>query len=280
MSASIGGSFGLEIAGQAVRVETDHAELAERLAARYADFRATLQSPDLTARIRWVGYRRDHALLDVGMHFDAGRVCFAADGYQGQIDPGAGQAELEIASRQPIQEVDYFLRVIYALLAFERGGLMFHAAGIMRSGQTYLFFGHSGAGKTTVARLSSDATVLNDDLLLLLPGAEGTPNSWEVFGTPFWNPTQVAPSASHAPLHGLYRLVQADQVRLETLETAQALAEMVSNVPVIPADPHRNPALLERLQLLTDNVPVYALYFLPDASFWQIIHPQPTARAP
>ena len=71
--------------------------------------------------------------------------------------------------RAAFEEVEYFLRVIYALLVFQAGGLLFHAAGIVRDGQCYLFFGHSGSGKTTVARLSSTDLVLNDDLVVLIP---------------------------------------------------------------------------------------------------------------
>ncbi|MBN1668449.1 MAG: hypothetical protein JW862_15245 [Anaerolineales bacterium] len=283
MSNPAGGEFTLVIAGTAVSVRCDVAALAARLAERYArhlDARVAL----LQIEIRWTGYLRQDSRLDVGLELAGGCARFTAAGYQGQIDLSSGQAWLELSARQPVEEVDYFLRVCYALLVFEQGGLLLHAAGIQRAGRSYLFFGHSGAGKTTIARLSAQlpqTSILNDDLVIVMPGETG----YLVYATPFWNPTQVPPDIHQQPqaglpLTGLYRLVQASQVHLEALEAGKGLAELISNVPVIPADPQRNPALLERLGQLNAQVPVKALHFLPDASFWQFIHPEPVLRSP
>jgi hypothetical protein len=133
-----------------------------------------------------------------------------------------------------------------------------------------VFFGHSGSGKTTVARLSSDAVVLNDDLLLLMPSEHR--QGWTVYSTPFWNPTQVSPAGSlSAPLADMFRLVQDQTVYQEEMEPGQALAELVTSVPVIPADPTRLVSLLERGNRLVSSVPIFKLHFLPDASFWDVI---------
>jgi len=176
---------------------------------------------------------------------------------------------LQISSQQPVEDIDYIIRGAYALLAFQSGGVMLHSAGIARDGKAFLFFGHSGSGKTTVSRLSSNDTVLNDDLVLILP----TDNGWYVFGTPFWNPTQVKPSPQSAPLARLYRLVQAKKVHIEKITPGEALAELVSSVPVIPEDPLRNRLLMKRLIEIIESLPVQKLHFLPDDSFWKAIFP-------
>jgi hypothetical protein len=241
--------------------------LAQALAARYQDFLAEGEA-QFTVQVKAgvpVGSRSvDPALTGC---FKEGVFCFDHPSMKGEIDDRQDQGKLWVASDFKIESIEYYLRVVYALLAFRMGGIMMHAAGILRNGKAYLFFGHSGAGKTTVARLSSQDVVLNDDLIILLP-EDGV---WQAYGTPFWNPTQVRPSPRHAPLIGLYRLVQSKKVCLETLPASQALAELVANTPVLPEDPLRGGELMLRLAALLKEIPAFRLFFLPDDTFWRLI---------
>jgi len=160
------------------------------------------------------------------------------------------------------------------LLAFEAGGALFHAAAILHSGRAYAYFGHSGSGKSTVARLSAPDVVLNDDLVLLMPG-EG---AWQAHATPFWNQFHGQNPAPPAPLAGLFRLVQDRQVLLERMETAHAAAEMIASLPVVSADRARGVQLIQRCQAILERVPAYRLHFLPDASFWSLVEGAAGAR--
>jgi len=257
----------LSIAGIGVAIQCNDASLAAGLRQRYRAFPAT-GAAQLIARVELSGQLRAIALLDTGTAFRDGVLHFTAPGYKGFIDEETGEAQLQLSSTQPLEEVDYFLRVAYALLALRAGGLLFHAAGIVRKGHGYLFFGHSGSGKTTVARVSPDDLVLNDDLVLLTPGRRG----WVIHATPFWNPSQVrSVGCRSAPLTAMFRLVQDREVYLEEIGQGGMLAELVSNVPVIPADPIRSRRLLEIGQGLLHQVPIYRLHFLPDSSFWNVV---------
>ncbi len=258
--------FSLSIAGIGVVVRCSDALLAAELQQRYLEFPAA-DVAQLTAEVHLTGQLRTTALLDTGTTFHDGVLHFTAPGYEGFIDEKAGEAQLRLSSAQPLEDVDYLLRVAYALLALRAGGLLFHAAGIVRRGRGYLFFGHSGSGKTTVARLSLGDLVLNDDLVLLMPKGQ----RWVVHATPFWNPSQIRPTCRSAPLAAMFRLVQDREVYLEEMGRGEALAELVANVPVIPADPARSHKLLEVGRRLLRQVPIYRLHFLPDASFWRVV---------
>jgi hypothetical protein len=203
-----------------------------------------------------------------GIQYYHNTCSFTSPGGEGTVDIAAGTVWLHLSPLQPMVDIDYCLRIVYALLAFRGGGLLFHAAGIVRDEQAFVFFGHSGSGKTTVARHSPAGSVLNDDLVLLMPEGEG----WQVHATPFWNPSQVRPSGPQcAPLAMMLRLVQSRQVFLEDMKPGQALAEVISCVPIVATDAARSHEVLKRSLHMLHTVPIYRLHFLPDASFWQAI---------
>jgi hypothetical protein len=265
----------LAIAGIRVRLACDNHRLTELLRGRYRDFLSDGQ-PYLEAVVTLSRQPGLSSLLNAEIEFQGSVLRFTAPGYQGNIDVRAGRAELQLSTVRAVEEVEYFLRIIYAVAAYENGGLLFHAAGIVKGEQAYLFFGHSGSGKTTAARLSKHCLVLNDDLLLLLPGSPNSQDqlAWSAYATPFWNPTQVRPAAAGAPIAGLYRLVQDEKVYLEPMSKGQALAELIANFPVIPDDPGRNESLISRALSLLRAAPAYRLHFLPDDSFWNVIDNQ------
>lgn len=64
--------------------------------------------------------------------------------------------------------IENYLRVAYSWLCIEKSGFLLHACGIIRKGKAYVFFGPSESGKTTVAMLSRNLSILSDDLVIVL----------------------------------------------------------------------------------------------------------------
>jgi hypothetical protein len=264
--------FRLGIANFTLKVKCNHEKLVENLAARYAAFPPG-NINHFTAQIHWVGVKRTSSLLDTNTYFHNGILNFSAPGYQGYINEKDGIGYLRLSSAYPIEDIDYFLRVALALVAHNADNVLMHTAGIIRNGQAYLFFGHSGSGKTTICRSSQitssldEYTILNDDLILLQPHGK----MWLAYGTPFWNPTQIEPSNKNAPIAGMYYLIQDKRVFTQNLSKSMAIAALLSNIPVIPQDTVRSIHMLNLLNQIQNSVPVYELHFLPDNSFWNVI---------
>ncbi len=258
----------LDIGGLGVALACRRPALAEKLSRRYAGFAASA-SPAFHAEIAWQpGQLQDAPFLPPDLHWETeDSLRFSAPGCRGWISLAEARAALHITSRYPVEGVDYFLRVVYALLAFRAGGALFHTAAIVRRGAAYLFFGPSGSGKSTVSALSPSDRVLNDDLVLLLPQG----GAWQAHATPFWNPTQVRPTPGHAPVRAFLRLVQSSRLRLEPLGGAAALAEFLSCLPLLPANPALVPALLALGGSILARVPMYRLYFPKDDTFWTLV---------
>jgi len=200
------------------------------------------------------------------------QMLYTAPGCQGRLAAN-GSAHLDVFASHPFLETDLFLRIGLGFLALRRGGVLLHTAGVVQQGRAYLFFGHSGSGKTTAARLSAPRQVLNDDLVLLLPAPGAASTAWLACATPFTNPSQVAPGPGQAPLAGIFRLLKDTQVYVRPMRPAAALAELLSCVPllaVLPQEMARGFAILTRL---TQQTQCGYLHFRKDDSFWQQIAP-------
>lgn len=253
----------LEIAGLRVRIDGLTEDLHAVLTVRFRDFLKEDGRGAFTVHIHHDLESPAFTHASPGFTFDEGRVFFDLPGYVGFIDP-ARAAGLRIASNTPAVGVDYFLRIVIALLAYQAGGLMVHGAGIVRGDRAFLFFGRSGSGKSTVARNSPADLVLNDDLVVLVPGNGG----WCAHGTPFTNPTQTPPSPDSAPLSALLQLVHSPRVYAIPLRGGQAVAALLASVPVLNSSPAPP---FDRCRDILATVPAYTLHLLPDASFWPVV---------
>ncbi len=259
-------NFTLEIANIPVRITCDDWALVDALCKRYEPFLSDRGAQaNLEANVTRT--QAPPTLFQVQPNFLPTGFALVGENYYGSFDLDQAQGTISISSILPQEDLEYFLRLVYSFLVFQSSGILFHSAAIARDEKAYLFFGHSGSGKTTVSRLSSTYTILNDDLVVIQPEV----THWQVYPTPFWNPTQVKPCSQSAPLAMILRLVQDKQVFLEPITPAQAIADMLASVPVINADNKRSAALLDRCRRLLNDVPAYRLHFLPDTSFWKAI---------
>jgi hypothetical protein len=240
--------------------------LLEQLGMRYALFQR-VGGVGLPIHIQWDPASTTEAFSQPTMEFVPGKIVLSAEGYRGEISV-TGEAWLNILDADPQYGIDYYLRVAAAQQAYLAGGLLFHGAGIIHREKGYIFYGHSGSGKTTVCTLSSNDLVLNDDLLVLMPGDHG----WLAYSTPFWNPSQVKPANQNMRIQGFYRLVKDLSVFLKSMSPAQAVSEMIANTPVITGDPANLPVVLERCRQISAAVPQYWLHFLKSATFWKAIN--------
>lgn len=263
------------LAGINVELHTKEEAFRAYILKRYGNF-IRKSAADFQISIESASLIDTSELMYADLHYDSSRIVIrnTFGVTRGEIDLENQRARLGTQPQSLVDDVEYFLRVLYSYLVFEAGGFLFHAAGIESGGYADLFFGKSGSGKTTIARASGSCNVLNDDLVAIVP--EG--DQWIVCGTPFWSPTQVAPVQKCAPLSGVYRLVQDSRVFLERISFAAALGEVFANVPIISGDPYRSDRLLSRCQTLLDSVPVLALHFLPDDSFWPVVLKDRTQR--
>ena len=104
-------SFSLSIADFTLNVHCNHAILAQKLGERYKNFPPVGQET-CSLKIFLEGHERKSSLLDTHTNFQGGILYFSAKGFEGQVNEKLGTGHLKLSSSQPVQDVDYFLRVV------------------------------------------------------------------------------------------------------------------------------------------------------------------------
>jgi hypothetical protein len=165
--------------------------------------------------------------------------------------------------------LDSLIRILLTAVLLPQKGFLLHAATVVRDGRAYVFAGRSGAGKSTVARLSPGGSVLTDEISVLRY-SEG---EWFAHGTPFWGEFRAAGRNEQYPLAGIFALNQAPEDRVEPLAPKETLRALLPCILFFTAEPEANRALLGTLTELVHQVPCHRLHFRRDAAFWGVIAP-------
>ena len=130
------------------------------------------------------------------------------------------------SQQAPVFPLEYPLDELAMMHRLALGeGVEVHALGLSdRDGSGYLFLGHSGAGKSTTARLWMDlsgVTLLSDDRIIL----RRHDDKFWMYGTPWHGDSGIA-SPERTPLHAIFLLEQALVDEVTPIPAAKAAAEL------------------------------------------------------
>jgi hypothetical protein len=194
------------------------------------------------------------------------RLTAARHDFAASLDLDRRHGEVVLGEADDIA-LDAFLRTAYSLILLDRGGLVLHASSLARLGRGHVFCGRSGAGKTTVARLSTDAALLSDELSIVTV-REG---AVRCHGTPFWGELARGGENQAVPLTGLYFLHQGADHALRPLGRRQVVERLLPNVLFFGREPALTSRVLAIAADLADAVAGFDLTFRRDPGFWTVI---------
>jgi hypothetical protein len=260
----------LAIAGVPARLATRDPGLADVVRERYKGFLSGSRSADIpTWRIEMDTAAPPSALTDDVVVRPDGRpdrFLVSRGDLAGMVDLAARCGTVSLATPNEFA-VDTFLRIAYSLALVEAGGLIVHAASLVRRGRAFVFCGRSGSGKSTLARLSQDATLLSDELSIVRIAEQGA----HCHGTPFWGELARAGEDCAAPLHGIYFLHHGPRHAAAPLPPRQALERLLPNVLFFAREPRLAARVFDLAAALVDAVPCADLAFRLDDGFWEVI---------
>src|SRR5271169_4952326 len=167
---------------------------------------------------------------------------------------------------RPVYPLEYPLDELLMIHRLSRGeGVEVHAVGISdENGRGHLFLGHSGAGKSTTARLWIDRAgvrILSDDRIILR-AHEG--QIW-MYGTPWHGDAGIA-SPDRAPLSGIYLLAHGKSNEKFPLPAGRAAAELFTRSFVTHHSAEGIQFTLSFLDRVAREVPCSIFQFVPDES--------------
>ncbi len=206
---------------------------------------------------------------------------FYSDLINGFLDLDKKQCSInvknELLSEKRIRYFEQFLcQVYYTLLKHNQhnkinNNFVIHGCAIRRNGAGYLFTGRSGSGKSTIARLSSDFDVLNDELVIL----KKVNGSYILCSTPFQGDFKGNSTIS-VPLNAVFLIKHGKRNNIEQISKAEFVTRFIREViysQSLLSTKNEN-VLLEMMNFCADvavNIPFYEMKFLPDGSFWDAI---------
>jgi hypothetical protein len=196
---------------------------------------------------------------------------------QGSYRCESGEADVQVDERllsgRLIRVFEQLLYQVFFSDPRNRDGkvLLLHSSGVIHGRSGYLFAGSSGAGKSTIAALSSCDTVLNDEICLVrFQGSETILES-----TPF-NGFFRRKNEGSAPLKCVFFLSQSKNHSVGPMGRGEAVSALLPElVPAIGMDERITRDTLERMldlaAELQRRVPVRRLEFARNAGFWKKI---------
>jgi hypothetical protein len=203
---------------------------------------------------------------------DGTRVRYLGYRAAGWFDTGRDEGQLFLArgSYEPAHRaIENYIRAAVAWQAAAIGGALVHAASAILNERGYLFYGESGAGKSTLAECNRRATIVSDDLSLLLPGADGL---LELVGSPFRGTYEEGqPVTGQYRLAAGFRIIKAESAVVRTVPRIQALAELVGNLTFVADSFGARPDLFARVERTFQDIPLAHLHFRKDESYWDAI---------
>lgn len=211
------------------------------------------------------GYGLPFTDYHVGIKKSIDKITFQRADYLIESTPDYTSATIHVYDELALKHA---LMTLYSsYIVYHNWGLLIHSSCAIENGKAHIFAGHSGAGKSTAARLSEPRELLSDEATIV----KITPEEITVFDSPFRSELLSSGQPKAYPLAGIQLLHQSDRNRLEKLRKPDAFLSLMDKVFYWSHDPAEIQRIMGLLRTLVEKVPIYELYFRKDPTFWELI---------
>ena len=275
----------IQIASLRWRIRFEDETAASVVRARYGAYTAVATSAplgelDLVTRTGAIAPGAKQGNADVTIVRTGPRFALERLDFRATLDLATGRAELAFVGLGGVQS---FLRVACALTLAPLGGVLVHSCSVVRGDRAFLFVGESGAGKSTIARLSAPSLILSDEVSAIAPSREAE-TGYACHATPFWGDladdqdehgqrVKLREEPASAPLARI--LFPRKDVRdaVDPVTPITAYTELMREAFVFGDDDATTRAITASCGLIVDRVPAANLHFRKSADFWSLLTP-------
>ncbi|MBN1291296.1 MAG: hypothetical protein JXB48_05590 [Candidatus Latescibacteria bacterium] len=246
----------------------------------YFDTKSVSKNPDILIKMNIVLHQDKPKIPDslyLTKEISPEGFSMAGDLVKGYFEPLERKGEIwvkNILTKAPITRI--FEQILYQAFYSARNvcnydAFLIHSSGVIKNNAGYLFVGTYDAGKTTVANLSADYHVLNDEICLVSFIGE---NAY-LHSTPF-NGLYMGKREGSTPLKAVLFLKHGKAHKLLELSRTEAVItltrEIVPPIGIEEGLSHdTKDSMLKLADRLSRNVPFRLMEFKQDPGFWDVI---------
>ncbi len=193
------------------------------------------------------------------------RLSFQRADYLIEVDKNYKEAIVYVHDELALKHA--FMNLYSSFIVYHNWGLLIHSSCVIEKGQAHIFSGHSGAGKSTAAKLSHPRELLSDEatIVKILEG------EITVYNSPFRSEMEAQGNSEIAPLSSIQLLHQSLINKRVKRKKSEALLSLADKVFFWSNKPNEAKIILHLLKTLIDSVDVYDLYFQKNNTFWELI---------
>lgn len=252
------------IGGQAVQINCHSETMANWLRRNFHVTSPAEINPDLLIQLHG-GYGTPFADYNVAITKDVNAVFFRRADYLIETDANYRYAVISVHDELALKHA--LMNLYSSYIVHHQWGLLIHSSCVIDKGRAILFAGHSGAGKSTAAKLSHPRELLSDEATILKITSEGI----TVYDSPFRSEIDRTGTIEESPLAGIYLLNQAIHNHMVPFSRSNAFLQLMDKVFYWSHSPEETARILSLLQLVVSIVPVYDLHFQKNNTFWELI---------
>ncbi len=249
-----------------IRIESDSAKMLTMFGRNYRILAFADGSPDISVRIE-EGYGVSFKDYQVEIVREPEKVCFRRADYLIAADLSFKRATISVHDDLALKHA--LINLYSSYIVHHDWGLLIHSSCVEDEGKAHLFAGHSGAGKSTAAKLSFPRELLSDEATIV----RITSGEAAVFNSPFRSELEAKAEVKGwgRPLASIQILNQSLDNQRTRLAKSDGLLRMMDKVFYWPHSPQEAGKILVLLKGLAAAVPIYELHFQKNNSFWELI---------
>lgn len=183
------------------------------------------------------------------------------------IETGVNYQYAKIAVYNELALKHALMNLYSSYVVYHRWGLLIHSSCVIHKDRAHMFAGHSGAGKSTAAKLSHPRELLSDEATIV----KVTTDQVTVYDSPFRSELNRTSTEKASPLAGIYLLNQAIDNRIVTISKSNGFLHLMDKVFYWSHSAEETGKLFKLLQQVVDAISVYDLHFQKNDTFWELI---------
>ncbi|MDO8551798.1 MAG: hypothetical protein Q7S03_03930 [bacterium] len=244
----------LKIGNLVCRLAVEDEEWERLIEKKYQFFKAAGNKPDLIINL----------------------IAWDKESFHLSFSPDISLGKLYIPKRaKKFKTFDFFLKTGLATLFLSNGGFFLHGASLLKDGKVIIFAGKKGAGKSTILKLASNLTPLNDDFAIIQDSTKG----YFAHSSPFYEKNDIPQTNIKAPIKAVFLLVKASENQLKKIPLNEAIIKLASLIllpnPQLFLSPSQSTLLMEKIWSAAckfpKKTPCFMLYFKKDNSFLELL---------